>query len=327
MVRRTALFAVLAGMCTSAMWHAANAQAYPSRPVAMIVPFAAGGPTDTLGRIMAEGMKAPLGQPVIPENVAGAAGSIALGRVSRAAPDGYTLIFGNWATHVVGGAALDVQYDVLNDFTPVSLVATQPLVILANKAVPASNLQELVAWLKANPDKATVGTAGPGSATHIAGVFFQARTGTRVQLVPYRGGAQTMQDLLGGQINLQFTQASNALPHMRSGSVKAYAVTADNRLSLVPDLPTVDEAGLPGLHVAVWHAIWTPKGTPKDVVATLNSAVANVLDNPAVRKRLNDIGQELYSRDRYTPEALAALQRAEVQTWWPIIKASNSKAE
>jgi tripartite-type tricarboxylate transporter receptor subunit TctC len=324
---RNTLLAALAGLGAAAMPHAAAAQAYPSRAINMVVPFAAGGPTDTLARIMADRMKAALGQTVIAENVAGAAGSIALGKVSRAAPDGYTLIFGNWATHVVGGAMHPTRYDVRNDFVAVSLVATQPLVILANKSVPANNLLELVTWVKANPDKATVGTSGPGSATHIAGVFFQAKTGARVQLVPYRGGAQAMQDLLAGQINIQFTQASNALPHLRSGAVKAYAVTADARLAMAPDLPTVDETGLPGLHVAVWHAIWAPKGTPKDVVSRLNAAVVDVLDDPATRKRLNDIGQELFPRERLTPAALAAFHAAEVKTWWPILQASGGKAE
>jgi tripartite-type tricarboxylate transporter receptor subunit TctC len=239
----------------------ADAQSYPSRPITMVVPFAAGGGTDTLGRIIAEGMKASLDQPVIVENLPGAAGSVALSRVSRAAPDGYTVVFGNWATHVVGPATRAAPYDVVKDFVPVSLAATQPLVIIANKSVPANDLPELVAWVKANPDKATVGTAGPGSATHVAGLFFQAKTGARVQLVPYRGGgAQSMQDLIGGHVNLAFTQASNALPHVQTGEIKAYAVTSNARLAAARDIPAVDEAGVPGLHVAVWHAVWAPKG-------------------------------------------------------------------
>lgn len=304
----------------------AIAQSYPSHPITMVVPFAAGGATDTLGRLTAEGMKASLRQPVIVENVAGAAGGIAVSRVSRAAPDGYTIIFGNWATHVVNGAAAITQYDVLNDFEPISLVATQPLLIIANKGVPANNLKELLAWLSANPDKATIGTAGPGSATHVAGAFFQAKTGIRVQLVPYRGGgAQSMQDLLGGHVNLAFTQASNALPQVREGSIKVYAVTANSRLATAPDIPTVDEAGLPGLHVAVWHAVWAPKRTPKGVVNHLNAAIVGAVDNPATRKRFVEIGQENFPRDRYTPEALAAFHKAEINTWWPVIKAANDK--
>jgi tripartite-type tricarboxylate transporter receptor subunit TctC len=291
----------------------------------MVVPFGAGGGTDTLGRIVADGMKASLQQPVIAENVPGAAGSLALARVSRAASDGYTLVFGNWATHVVGPATRAVPYDVVKDFVPVALVATQPLVIIANKSVPANDLQGLVAWLKANPDKATVGTAGPGSATHVAGLFFQARTGARVQLVPYKGGgAQSMQDVIGGHVNLLLTQASNALPHVQAGAIKAYAVTANTRLTTAPDLPTVDEAGVSGLHVALWHAIWAPKGTPDAIVRKLNGAVVNVLGDPATRKRLAGISQELFPQDKLTPEAFAAFHAAEIATWWPVIKASNT---
>jgi tripartite-type tricarboxylate transporter receptor subunit TctC len=311
-----------------ANYNRAGAESYPSRPITMVVPFAAGGGTDALGRIIAEGMKASLGQPVIVENLPGAAGSVALSRVSRAAPDGYTVVFGNWATHVVGPATRAAPYDVEQDFIPVSLVATQPLVIIANKRVPANDLQGLITWLKANPDKATVGTAGPGSATHVAGLFFQAKTGVRVQLVPYRGGGtQSMQDLIGGHVNLAFTQASNALPHVHAGEIKAYAVTANARLAAAPDIPTVDEAGVPGLHVAVWHAIWAPKGTPQAIVRKLNGAVATALDNPEIRKRLVDISQELFPPDQVTSEALAAFHAAEIATWRPIIKASSSKVE
>jgi tripartite-type tricarboxylate transporter receptor subunit TctC len=294
----------------------------------MVVPFGAGGGTDTLARIVAEGMKASLQQPVIAENVPGAAGSLALAKVSRAAPDGYTVIFGNWATHVVGPATRAVSYDVVKDFVPVSLVATQPLVLIANTKLPANDLQGLIAWLKANPDKATVATTGPGSATHVAGLFFQAKTGARVQLVPYKGGgAQSIQDLIGGHVSLMFTQASNALPHVRAGKVKVFAVTANARLGTAPDVPTVDEVGVPGLHIALWHAIWAPKGTPEAIVRKLNGAVVNVLGNPETRKRLVDISQVLFPRDRLTPEALAAFHAAEIATWWPVIKASSSKTE
>jgi tripartite-type tricarboxylate transporter receptor subunit TctC len=328
MTMRQSLNALLAALAFTGV-HAnhAHAQPFPSRPITMVVPFAAGGGTDTLGRIIAEGMKASLGQPVIVENLPGAAGSAALSRVSRAAPDGYTVVFGNWATHVVGPATHAVPYDVVKDFVPVSLAATQPLVIIANKSVPANGLRELVAWVKANSDKATVGTAGPGSATHVAGLFFQAKTGARVRLVPYRGGgAQSMQDLIGGHVNLAFTQASNALPHMQTGEIKAYAVTASARLAAARNIPTVDEAGVPGLHVAVWHAVWASKGTPEAIVSRLNGAVVKTLADPATRKRLADISQELFTPDQLTPESLAALHRAEIETWWPIIKASGSEA-
>ena len=328
---RQTLNALLAALAIAGFYancQRADAEPFPLRPITMVVPFGAGGGTDTLGRLVAEGMKASLKQSVIVENLPGAAGSLALSRVKRAASDGYTVVFGNWATHVVGPATQAVPYDVLKDFSPVSPVATQPLVIIANKRVPANDLEGLVAWLKANPDKATVGTAGPGSATHVAGLFFETKTGVRLQLVPYRGGgAQSMKDLIGGHVNLAFTQASNALPYVQAGEVKAYAVTANARLAAAPDIPTVDEAGLPGFHVAIWHAIWAPKGTPKEIVHTLNEAVVIALGNPEMRKRLVDISQELFPQDQLTSDALTAFHATEIERWWPIIKASSNKAD
>jgi tripartite-type tricarboxylate transporter receptor subunit TctC len=305
----------------------ASAQVYPSRPVTLVVSYPAGGPTDAIGRIVAEGLRASLRQTLIIENVAGAAGSVGTGRVARAAPDGYTLIFGNWASHVVNGAVYSLQYDVLNDFEPVSLIATQPMVIVARKTLPANDLKELIAWLKANPDKASAGGAGAGSANHVATVFFQKQTGTRFQSVPYRGGAIAMQDLLAGQIDLIFDLAASAVPLARAGSVKALAVMAGSRLAAAPDIPTVDEAGLPGLHVSLWNALWAPKGTPKDIVAKLNAAMVESLADPAMRKRLIDLGQDIPPRDQQTPEALNAYHKAEIEKWWPIIKAANIKVE
>jgi len=305
----------------------ASAQVYPSRSVTLVVSYPAGGPTDAIGRIVAEGLRASLRQTLIIENVAGAAGSIGTGRVARAAPDGYTLIFGNWASHVVNGAVYSLQYDVLNDFEPVSLIATQPMVIVARKTLPATDLKELVAWLKANPDKASAGGAGAGSANHVATVFFQKQTGTRFQSVPYRGGAIAMQDLLAGQIDLIFDLAASAVPLARAGSIKALAVMAGSRLAAAPDIPTVDEAGLPGLHVSLWNALWAPKGTPKDIVAKLNAAVVESLADPTMRKRLTDLGQDIPPRDQQTPEALNAYHKAEIEKWWPIIKAANIKVE
>ena len=305
----------------------ASAQLYPSRSVTLVVSYPAGGPTDAIGRIMAEGLRASLRQTLIIENVAGAAGSIGTGRVARAAPDGYTLIFGNWASHVVNGAVYSLQYDVLNDFEPVSLIATQPMVIVARKTLPATDLKELVAWLKANPDKASAGGAGAGSANHVATVFFQKQTGTRFQSVPYRGGAIAMQDLLAGQIDLIFDLAASAVPLARAGSIKALAVMAGSRLAAAPDIPSVDEAGLPGLHVSLWNALWAPKGTPKDIVAKLNTAVVESLADPTTRKRLTDLGQDIPPRDQQTPEALNAYHKAEIEKWWPIIKAANIKVE
>ena len=277
-----------------------TAQVYPSRPIAMGMPFAAGGSGDTIARVLAERMRASLGQPVIVENVTGAGGSIGTGRVARAAPDGYSLILGNWATHVVNGAALALQYDVLKDFEPVSLVATQPMLLVAKKAMPAKDLKELIAWLQANPDKASLGTAGAGSATHIAGVFFQNETRTRLQLVTYRGSAPAMQDLVAGQIDLIIDLPGNALEQARAGTIKAYAVTAKSRLAAAHDIPTVDEAGLPGFYISVWYALWAPKGTPKDVIAKLNAAVKDALadlDRASATLRVGDCGSAARTAD------------------------------
>jgi tripartite-type tricarboxylate transporter receptor subunit TctC len=303
------------------------AQPYPSRPITMVVPYATGGSTDAIGRIMAERMRVSLGQTVVAENVTGANGSIGVGRAARSAPDGYTIVLGAWPTHVVNGAIMSLNYDVLNDFEPVALLPTQPLLIVARKSMPAQNLKELVAWLKANPDKASQGHAGIGSTAHIGGVLFQKETGTRFAFVPYRGGGPAMQDLIAGQIDLMFDPAGSGVPHVLSGAIKAYAVTAKTRLTAAPDLPTVDEAGLPGMYVSLWHALWAPKGTPKDIVATLNAAAVEAMADPAVQKRLIAIGQELPPRDMQTPEALDAYHKAEIARWWPVIKEAGIKAQ
>jgi len=251
----------------------ATCETYPSRPITMVLPFAAGGPTDTLMRIIGARMQVLLGQPVIIENVSGAAGTISLGRVARAAPDGYTLSIGHWSTHVVNGAIYQLPYHVLNDFEPISLVAANAQLAVVRKSLPVNNLKELIDWLKANPDKATQGTAGAGSASHVSGVYFQKETGTRFQFVPYRGTGPAMQDLVAGQIDLMFDQAANSLPQVRNGNVKAFAVTAKSRLPSAPDIPTMDEAGMPGFYISVWHGLWVPKGTPKDITAKLTGAV------------------------------------------------------
>jgi tripartite-type tricarboxylate transporter receptor subunit TctC len=305
----------------------ASGQAYPSRPVTMVVPYPAGGPSDTLGRILAESMRAFLGQPVVIENVSGAGGAIGVGRVARAAPDGYTLSLGHVQTHVINGATQSLPYDVVRDFEPVSLVADTPQWIVARGAFPANNLAELIAWMKANPGKATAGAVGVGGPTDIAAIYFQKQTGTNFQLVPYRGGAPLVQDLVAGQIDLTFGQAANYLGHVRDGRLKAYAVLAKKRWWAAPDVPTMDEAGVPGFYSSFWHGVWVPKGTPRDIVVKLHAAVIDALADPALAKRFGDIGQEIWPRAQQTPEALAALQKSEIDRWWPIIKAANIKGE
>ena len=305
----------------------AIAQAYPSKSITIVVPFPPGGPVDTIARIMSERMRTFLGQPIVIENVGGAAGSIGVGRAARSPADGYTLSLGNWATHVVNGAIYQLNYDVLNDFDPVSLILAQPEIVVAKKAMPADDLKGLIAWLRANSDKATQGTSGVGSAGHVAGVFFQKLTATQYQFVPYRGLAPAMQALLAGQVDMLIDVPASSVPQVRAGTIKAYAVTAKTRLAALPDVPTVDEAGLPGFYASIWYALWVPKGTPKDVTARLNAAVVDALTDETVRKRLTDLGMEILPRDQQNPGALGALHKSEIERWWPIIKAANIKGE
>jgi tripartite-type tricarboxylate transporter receptor subunit TctC len=306
---------------------AAPAQVYPSRPITMVVPFAAGGPVDTVARILSEPMRATLGQSIIVENVTGAAGSIGVGRVARAAPDGYTLSIGHWSTHVVNGAIYPLPYDLLRDLEPIVLLPSNPMIVVSTNAVPAKSLNEFVGWIKANEGKVSAGTAGAGSATHVAGVYFQNVTGTRFQFVPYRGTGPALQDLVAGQIDFIVDQASNSLQHVRDGKIRAYAVTASARLPSAPDIPTVAEAGLPSLDISVWYGLWAPKGTPKEIIAKLNAAAVQALSEPAVRQRFAELGLDMPPRDRLTPEALAAYQKAEIEKWWPVIKGANIKTE
>jgi tripartite-type tricarboxylate transporter receptor subunit TctC len=327
LARRQFLRLTGAATLASTLPRIACAQVFPSRPITMVVPFPAGGTTDVIGRIMAERMQVFLGQPVIVENVGGANGRPGVGRVARAPADGYTLSYANMETHVFNAIISALPYDVVTDFEPVSYATSQPYVVAAKNAMPANDLKEFIAWLKANPDKASAGTAGLGSAAHIGGVLFQNATGTRFQFVPYRGGAQLMQDLVAGQIDLIINLAGLSLTQARAGRIKVYAVMGKNRSALAPDIPTVDEAGLPGFYMSSWTGLWAPKGTPKDVIAKLNAAVVDALADPNVSTRLADTGQDIPPRVQQTPEALGALQKAEIEKWWPIIKAAGIKGE
>ncbi len=317
--------AALAFAATVGVICTATAQGYPSRPITIIVGFPPGGPTDTVARILADRMSKSLGKPVIVENVPGAGGTIGGARVARAKPDGYTLSVGNWSSNVGAGAIYPLNYHVMNDFEPVALLATSYLWIVGRKGLPANNLQELVAWLKANPDKATAGSIGIGSAAQMCIIDFQNKTGTKFQIVPYPGGSPALSDLLGGQIDFICPEASQTLPYVQSGEIKAFGVAAMKRWFAAPDVPTIDEAGVPGINIAFWHGLWAPKGTPKDVIAKLNAAVIDAFADPTVQKRFTDLGYDFPGRDQLTPEALAAYHKAELGKWWPIMKAAGIK--
>ncbi len=318
--RAALLAAALAVVATSAA-----AQTYPSRPITFIEPFSAGGPSDAVARIVAQAMAQSLGQSVVVENITGAAGTIAAARLARAAPDGYTIGMATWSTHVVSPVVYHPSYSVFKDFAPVALLTETPLVLVASKKIPADNLRGLIAWLKANPNTAFQGIAG--GTDQVIGFLFQMRTGTKFQTVPYRGLALAMQDLVAGRIDLLFDQPADALPQIKAGTVKAYAVTAKRRLTVAPDIPTVDEAGLSGLYLTPWQSIWAPHGTPAAAIAKLNAAAVAALADPVVRKRLGDLAQEVVPRDRQTPSALGYYYTAEIDKWWPVIKAAGLKAE
>ena len=322
-MRRFALAAVMAAVAVTG----SVAQTFPSRHVTLIVPLATGGSTDTIARIVAEGMRSPLGQPVIVENAPGAGGTTGVIRVARSAADGYTLQIGQWGTNVASGAVHNLPIDLLKDLEPVALLCTQPFMIVGKKALPANNLKELIAWLKENSGKVSVGTAGPGSPSHVSGVFFQNAIGSNFQFIPYRSAGLSTQDLVAGQIDMIMDTAATSGGYVKNGLIKAYAITGKTRSSALPEVPTVDEAGMPGFYFYFWHAIWAPKGTPKDVVAKLNDAVMQSLADPATRKRLIDIGQELYPAEMSTPQALATFQKSEIEKWWPIITAAGIKVQ
>ena len=305
----------------------ARAQGYPSRPITLVVPFPPGGAADVIGRILAEGLRTSLGQTIVIENIGGATGSIGTGRVARAAPDGYTLGIGIWNTHVANGVTYALQYDVVKDFEPVALLADAPLLLVAKQDMPANDLKEFIAWLRANPDKASMGTTGAGGPGHLLGLLLQKETGTRYGLVPYRGANPSMQDVVAGQIDGMFSNPATSLPHVRAGRIKAFAVTAKDRLAAAPDIPSFDEAGLPGFHFSLWVALFAPAGTPKDIIDKLNAAAVSTMGDPSTRRKLADQGFEIPPRERQTPQALGGYQKAEIEKWWPIIKAAGIKAE
>ncbi|MFL6790610.1 MAG: tripartite tricarboxylate transporter substrate binding protein BugD [Bradyrhizobium sp.] len=318
---------ILAALAIVAFTGAALAENYPSRPITIIVPFSAGGPSDAMARILAERMKVTLGEAVLIENVTGAGGSIGVGRAVRSPPDGYTISFGHLGTHAANGAVYKLGYDLVADLEPVALLPSNPMVIVSKNAVPAKSLADLLAWLKARPAPPTAGTAGAGSGSHIAGLYFENVSGIKLQYVPYRGTAPALNDLVAGQIDIIVDQTSNSISQVRAGTIRAYAVTDEKRVASAPDIPTTDEAGLPGFHMTLWSGLWVPKDTPKEIITKLNAAAVEALNDPAVRKQLENLGLQMPPKDQLTPQALGAWQKAEIAKWWPMIKAANVKVE
>lgn len=303
------------------------AQPWPSRPISMVVPFPAGGPTDTLARVMSEPMRKFLGQSIVVDNVSGAGGSVGVGRVVRAAPDGYTLSIGHWGTHVVNGAYYNLNYDMLTDLVPLAMIATNPQMVISKLGVPAKTMKELIEWVKANQDKVQFATGGVGGSSHIAGIYLLNRIGAKTAFIPYRGGAPAVQSLMAGETDLYMTQISGAITQVRAGKIRAYMVTAKTRQSAAPELPTADEAGLPGLYTSVWHGIWAPKGVSRDVVTKLNAAIVDALADATVRTRFADLGQDIPSRAEQTPQVLAAFHKQEIDKWFPLIRDAGIRAE
>jgi tripartite-type tricarboxylate transporter receptor subunit TctC len=305
----------------------ALAETFPSHPITIVVPFSAGGPSDAMCRILADRMKLRLGETILIENVTGAGGSIGVGRALRSPPDGYTISFGHLGTHVANGAIYKLGYDVVTDLEPVVLLPSNPMIIVSKNAVPAKTLQELLAWLRSRPTPPTAGTAGAGSGSHIAGLYFENVTGIKLQYVPYRGTAPAMNDLVAGQIDLIVDQTSNSIGQVRAGTIRAYAVTDSTRVEQASEIPTTDEAGLPGFHMTLWSGLWVPKGTPKEIIAKLNAAAVDALNDPSVRAQFENLGLRMPPADQLAPEALGAWQKAEIAKWWPMIKAANVKVE
>jgi tripartite-type tricarboxylate transporter receptor subunit TctC len=302
----------------------AQAQTYPSRSITLVVPFPPGGSTDAAARIMAERMRASLGQPIVVENVGGAGGSIAVGRVARSAPDGYTFDIGQWDTHV-GSIIYKLDYDLEKDFEPIALISNNPQLMVARNNLPANTLAELVTWMKANPGK--INFVNQNAAANVSGVLFENLTGQKVQFIPYRGAGPAMTDLVSGTMDLLVVQGAVALAQIRGGKIKALANMSPQRSASMPDIPTADETGVPGLHMSGWFGFFAPKGTPKEIISKLNAATVEALADPNVQKRFSEFGLDIASREQQTPEGLAAFQNAEIDKWWPIIKAAGIGAQ
>jgi tripartite-type tricarboxylate transporter receptor subunit TctC len=325
--RRTFLRLAAGAAAIPVLPRVARAQAYPSRPVTIIVPYLGGGPADGLARPLAERMAKALGQPVVVENVPGQSGAIGVGQAVKAAPDGYTLSYGHNGSHVVNGAVYSLPYDLRTDFEPVALLPSNPLMISARKDFPAANLKELIAWVKANPGKVGVGNVGPASGTNVNAIYFQNITGTRFQFVPHKSVQTAIKALTTGELDLLFDQASHSLSYLRAGTIKVFAVTSKTRTVSAPDVPTTDEGGLPGFHSANWYGLWAPKGTPKDIIVRINRAVVEALADATVAERLSGQGLDLPPSDQRTPEALGAFHRSEIEKWWPILQAAGIKSQ
>jgi tripartite-type tricarboxylate transporter receptor subunit TctC len=304
---------------------AARAEDFPSRYVTIVVPLATGGSTDTIARIVAEGMRPHLGQTVVVENTPGAGGATGVIRVARAAPDGYTIQIGQWGTNVAAGVVHNLPIDLLKDLEPVGLIATQPSLIVGRKDLPANNLKELIAWLKANPGKASVGNSGIGSPSHVFGAFFQNTIQAKFEFIPYRSAGESQKDLIAGNVDLIVDTPSTSGQNVKNGLIKAFVLAGKDRTPVLPDIPTVDEAGLPGMYFYFWHALWVPKGTPKPVIARLNDALQKAVNDPVTHERLVKIGQEFFPASMMTPDGLAKFQKEEIEKWWPVIKAQGIK--
>jgi tripartite-type tricarboxylate transporter receptor subunit TctC len=325
--RRQFLSLASGAVALPALPRVVRADAYPSRRITMVVPFAPGALSDIIARVMGEGMSATLGQSIVIDNASGADGTIGSGRVAHAVPDGYTLVCANWNTSVTNAVIYKLDYDVVKDFEPVVLLPAAPMVLLAKKDNPATNLKEFIAWLQANPDKASFGTAGAGSPPDLLGRLLRQDTGTQFNLIAYRGAAPAMQDVIAGHIDAVFITIAAAQAQVAAGNVKALGLTTHERIKIAPDIPTMDEAGLHGFYFALWAAIFAPKGTPKDIVDKLNAAAVRTLADPAVRQKLEAQGFEIPTPEQLAPAALAAYQKAEIEKWWPVVKAAGIKPD